>query len=87
MLRKLRERWPWLARPNQRLKIAVEIAEVYRMPQSTCGMAWPGCQEAEHSCVRKVGHDGQHRCGCGTPYVNGNGRPHRAWVHRRWRDQ
>jgi hypothetical protein len=88
MIRDLWERGLGLPRwRNRRLEIAAEIAQVYQMPESTCGMAWPGCQESEHACARRIGHDGQHRCGCGTPYANGNGKVQRAWVRRRWRDR
>jgi len=36
--------------------------------------------------MRRVGHDGSHRCECGTPCMNGNGCGSTAPSRRRWRD-
>jgi hypothetical protein len=70
---------------NPAREIADDIARVYVMPQTACQVVWPGCEGTAHRCVRRKGHDGFHRCDCGTPYGNGNGNGHRSHVQRRWR--
>jgi hypothetical protein len=83
----IRELWEggfWLpAGWDPHREITDDIARVYLMPAATCRASWPGCGADAHRCVRRVGHDGSHRCDCGTPYLNGNGRVHSPRAHRR----
>src|SRR6185436_9285984 len=72
---------------NPEREIADEIARVYLMPEARCPVNWPGCEGASHRCVRRVGHDGSHRCECGAPWTNGNGNGSTAPARRQWRDR
>jgi len=60
----------WLAAGwDPEREIADEIARVYVMPETRCLSVWAGCEEGSHRCARRVGHDGSHRCECGTPWT------------------
>src|SRR5262249_26603509 len=72
LLRRLLANGLWFAAGwNPERDIADEIARVYLMPEAACRAVWAGCEGGFHRCARRVGHDGPHRCDCGTPCANG----------------
>jgi hypothetical protein len=88
ILRRVLANGLWLAAGwNPEREIADEIARVYVMPETRSQSVWAGCEEGSHRCARRVGHDGSHRCECGTPWTNGNGSSSKAPGRRRWRDR